>query len=149
MEGLLRLSGVLTQEDPSTTDLSALEAQLARRRSSSQDHHGPSRDGSSVAGRGSSRHTPQQGDASRSPPEVEETKPKDPSATQATSQKTDKNDVESLADMMCSLMTNNFGETRFIGETTHSALLQPLTDQRLARARLPDFPSSRQRVSSG
>jgi len=57
-------------------------------------------------------------------------------------------EVSALSEMMCSLVTNNDGETRYIGEPWYVIrVLSPLLT--LPKALRPDFLSSRQRVCSG
>lgn len=109
MESLLRLSGVVSNEDADATDLGTLEKRLAEKTAASQREDTPanrnstsaqSKDGSSNA------NTPQQTVAS---PETanESPEPDKEGKTEA--------EVEALSDMMCSLVTNNCGETRYIG----------------------------------
>lgn len=109
MESLLRLSGVVSNEDADATDLGTLEKRLAEKTAAGQREDTPatrnstsaqSKDGSSNA------NTPQQTvtspDSANGTPE-----PEKGGKTEA--------EVEALSDMMCSLVTNNCGETRYIG----------------------------------
>jgi hypothetical protein len=112
MESLLRLSGLLSEDDAGATDLGTLEkrladktAELGKEGSSSKRNSGtpgPQKDGSASA-----NGTPRPAVAS-------------PAASQSTSPEPTKSgkgegEVEALSDMMCSLVTNNCGETRYIG----------------------------------
>lgn len=114
MESLLRLSGLLTEDDIGKTDLAELEKQLASRsgvdgkRASKSIHRTASvarpsspdslnRDESTQE---SGLASPQSG---RSSPEAE---------------KRSEGEVEALSDLMCSLVTNNSGETRYFGMST-------------------------------
>jgi hypothetical protein len=70
------------------------------------------------------------------------------SATPASAQ--GEGEVEALSEMMCSLVTNQSGETRYIGKIIcrHTvAWMSMLTN--LTQALHPDSPFSRQRASSG
>jgi len=95
MESLLKLSGLLPDDK---TDLGDLERRLTEQ--------SQGRASVSVAGRSSSEsvrgHTP----GSSSMHSV---------INSPTSKGKDEEEAENLSDMMCSLVTNNCGETRFIG----------------------------------
>lgn len=80
MESLLKLSGILNEEDDDK-DLGTLEKRLAPHVEK--------------------QPTPNSSTDSPEPPKV----PKGP-----------EEEVEALSDMMCSLVTNNCGESRYIGE---------------------------------
>ncbi len=127
MENLLRLSGLLTEEEGGKTDLGMLEQRLRReseRRSQSvQGGSMPAsprqRQGSSVrdtpGGEEESTHGSQQQTAvNRQGPESE----------RRTGEKAPK-EVEALSDMMCSLVTNNQGETKYIGSSSGFSIFSP------------------------
>ncbi|KAL8667270.1 MAG: hypothetical protein Q9202_000843 [Teloschistes flavicans] len=115
MEALLKLSGLLSDEDVDRTDLSMLEKRLAdkaiaRSNSSTPSDTTRSQSGSQPPASATSGSllsptaankllTPQS--KSNSPNPAEETHKEE--------------EVEALSDMMCSLVTNNCGETRYIG----------------------------------
>ncbi|KAK8199056.1 fungal-specific transcription factor domain protein [Phyllosticta capitalensis] len=142
MESLLRLSGLLSEDDDGRTDLGTLEKRLADKRAESRNGAGSSRtsyDGGSQArdGTPSQRGTPQQGPDLPSPKSVvtspvppsrpektqeQQTRPR--SQAQAQGQKPEE-EVESLSDMMCSLVTNNCGETRYIGSSSGFSIFSP------------------------
>lgn len=110
MESLLKMSGLLSDEDAGKTDLGTLEKRLAEKVSSNSE---PKRRestkpmvSSSAPGVDSHHSTPQQ-DTHSSPHN---------SITTPIS-KVKNEEVENLSDMMCSLVTNNCGETRYIGRT--------------------------------
>jgi hypothetical protein len=126
MESLMRLSGVLPEDDDGSTDLATLERRLEARagrsatpRTSIDDRRASM--APPTTGHSTSHSTPAQpalpsprsGTASPEPEEHMET-PKDK----------DKEE-DALAEMMCSLVTNNCGETRYIG--TLSTLLVTTT----------------------
>ncbi|KAE9992947.1 hypothetical protein EG327_007255 [Venturia inaequalis] len=119
MESLLRLSGVVSNEDADATDLGTLEKRLAEKTAASQREDSPanrnsasaqSKDGSSNA------NTPQQ--TVTSPDSVNDSpEPEKEGQTEA--------EVEALSDMMCSLVTNNCGETRYIGSSSGFSIFSP------------------------
>ena len=112
MEHLLKMSGLLTEEEAGRTDLGTLEKRLAdkassngnvRRTESPRPNH--SGDSSSAHVNDSQRGTPRR-DSQSSPRE---------SMTSPGTEGEKREDVENLSDLMCSLVTNNVGETRYIG----------------------------------
>ena len=108
MESLLRMSGLLNEEDGGRTDLGSLEKQLANRssnRNSGTPDHSAQSDSQSRT-RGSQHSTPQMDKIAT--PKSSLASPESPKEREA--------EVEELSDMMCSLVTNNCGETRYIGE---------------------------------
>jgi len=125
MESLLRLSGLLSQDDEGSTDLGLLEQRLAKqagRKASSPMTH-------SEYSRRSSQHA----DASRtsSPqhhaflsPTSKVTSPREAQADEKSTTKEER-DVEALSDMMCSLVTNNQGETRYLGSSSGFSIFSP------------------------
>jgi hypothetical protein len=113
MESLLRLSGLLSEDDAGATDLGTLEKRLAEKTVELGKDGTSSKRNSGTPGapNDESVHgTPRQGGIPS------------PAASGSTSTspeptKTEKKEgeVEALSDMMCSLVTNNCGETRYIG----------------------------------
>ena len=120
MESLLRLSGMLSEEDEGRTDLGTLEKRLAdRSRSTGSSPAEASHQPESVAGQSSaeSQHaTP----AARNGSTVSV---HSNAVTPEPASKESREEVEALSDMMCSLVTNNCGETRYIGEQEVLAML--------------------------
>ncbi|KAL4890754.1 fungal-specific transcription factor domain protein [Aspergillus ambiguus] len=125
MESLLRLSGLLSEDDGGKTDLGTLEKRLADR---------------SLAGGGGSNATKspnrfnvpasaapsQQNTASHhSTPRMDSHSSPRTAATSPDSPKESENEVEGLSDMMCSLVTNNCGETRYIGSSSGFSIFSP------------------------
>jgi sRNA-binding protein len=107
MEALLRLSGLLTDEDAETSDLQTLEKKLAEKNAQIQRNRETSAESlpESIEEK-SNTPTPQ-------PPE----RTKDDKTAQPTSKNKKKDDeVEALSEAMCSLVTNNYGDTRYIGK---------------------------------
>lgn len=121
MESLLRLSGLLGGEDDGRTDLGALERRLADNSHLQSKGGTPTKDSASSNSEGQTR-THQ---SPNSAPQVEKfpnpmQSPGDqPSEEQRPIEKEEA--VEELSDMMCSLVTNNCGESRYIG-TRHGQL---------------------------
>lgn len=146
MESLLRLSGLLTEDDGGRTDLGTLEKRLAERGSSgprsnvaspqsqtSPMVHAAGRMSASAAG------TPHDNNRVTKSPPNDITSPggAHQSAQQQRSQQQQPQDqpqpqgqkkpenVDALADQMCSLITNNSGETRYIGSSSGFSIFSP------------------------
>lgn len=112
MESLLRLSGILSEEDlAGATDLGTLEKRLADKTAAAKEKASPDGSGSTPGVREgqdvSTNGTPRPG--ATASPRSEETSPEPPKSGRS------EGEVEELSDMMCSLVTNNCGETRYIG----------------------------------
>jgi hypothetical protein len=139
MESLLRLSGLLSEDDLGATDLGTLEkrlqdktAQLSRERDTGDESskrtstpESETRDSASPAEvRASTEQRSLNGHPS---PEASTSAP--PKSNSGRSE----DEVEALSDMMCSLVTNNCGETRYIGQFMHARTLIDLrsNDSRL------------------
>ena len=128
MESLMRLSGVLPEDDDGSTDLATLEKRLAdRARSSATPITQPAEDR-----RASVAQTTEKSDVT--PP----TQPSLPSPRSGTSSpepprrtNTGEKDEDALAEMMCSLVTNNCGETRYIGEYIWKSVVDMLIIRRI------------------
>ena len=108
--------GLLNEDDNGRTDLGTLEKRLAEKNQSQ-------RDSSQAAGSNPtspSQSTPNEGDESTprstlaSPEPQSQSKNGDKRHSTVDSEKSPE-EVEELSDMMCSLVTNNCGETRYIG----------------------------------
>ena len=121
MESLLKLSGLLSEEDGDRTDLGTLEKRLADQTNKTSNPGTPSKSpsGSSSTGTAarpsseSQRDTPRTGD--HLTPKSAVTSPEPLKETVTANAKASEEEVEALSDMMCSLVTNNCGETRYIG----------------------------------
>jgi hypothetical protein len=114
MESLLRLSGLLSEDD-GKTDLGTLEKRLADR-SLANGGFNPMKSPNNRFNGSSSASQSQQNTASRhSTPRMESQSSPRTAATSPDSPKESETEVEGLSDMMCSLVTNNCGETRYIG----------------------------------
>jgi hypothetical protein len=108
------MSGLLSDEDAGKTDLGTLEKRLAEKVSSNsepkkRESTKPMVLSSAPPGVDSHHSTPQRDTHSS---------PRNSITTPMSDNEKEKNEeVENLSDMMCSLVTNNCGETRYIGRT--------------------------------
>ncbi|KAK4552529.1 hypothetical protein LTR86_010373 [Recurvomyces mirabilis] len=161
MENLLRLSGLLAEDDGGRTDLGTLEKRLAERQgSTSQDSSPAVASGSPLApitagpapphrqadlNRASANGTPRSNNRTPAsvhtalpPPPLKAASPASattaapppppPSATKSIPDnpfKQPEKTVDMLADQMCSLITNNCGETRYIGSSSGFSIFSP------------------------
>lgn len=112
MESLLRLSGILSEEDlAGATDLGTLEKRLADKTAAAKEKASSDGSGSTPGVKESqeisTNSTPRPGTTAS--PRSAETSPEPPKSGRS------EEEVEALSDMMCSLVTNNCGETRYIG----------------------------------
>ncbi|EXJ72140.1 uncharacterized protein A1O5_04644 [Cladophialophora psammophila CBS 110553] len=117
MESLLRMSGLLSEEEAGKTDLGTLEKRLAEKASSREfsahktDSPGATK---SSANSATAENSPRPG-SQRDSLET----PRDNITSPSTDgEKTGREDVENLSEAMCSLVTNNVGETRYIGSSS-------------------------------
>ncbi|PMD43578.1 hypothetical protein L207DRAFT_542783 [Hyaloscypha variabilis F] len=122
MESLLRLSGLLTEDDNGRTDLGTLEKRLAEKRESQRQSEAPGSQPTSP-----SHSTPYEGNSStpRSTLASPEPNTKNGDKRKSTISEKSEEEVEALSDMMCSLVTNNCGETRYIGSSSGFSIFSP------------------------
>lgn len=106
MESLLKLSGLLNEKDGDRTDLGTLEKRLADKASAQSSEESPE---------GESNLASQPNDSQRNTPPLEKVLTPKSSMASPESPKEAEEEVEALSDMMCSLVTNNCGETKYIG----------------------------------
>lgn len=112
MESLLRLSGLLSEDEAGKApDLLTLEKRLAHRSGSSNGA------ATKVPTPGSSTACLQSSGPTHSTPHIESQPSPQTSDNSPESQDGKEYEVEALSDMMCSLVTNSCGETRYIGMT--------------------------------
>jgi hypothetical protein len=109
MESLLRLSGLLSEDDGGKTDLGTLEKRLADRTNALTAAKSSNKAMAQAVQQAPSSHQ-------TTPPMDSQSSPQT-AATSPESQKSE-TEVEALSDMMCSLVTNNCGETRYIGRVS-------------------------------
>lgn len=110
MEQLLKISGLITDEEAGRSDLGAIERRLAEKTKS-----GSSRMESPRPSIDTPNSTQRPTDSHGGSPNLASASPRD-SVSSAVGADHDKSlDVESISDAMCSLVTNGAGETRYIG----------------------------------
>ncbi|GAM84826.1 hypothetical protein ANO11243_028270 [Dothideomycetidae sp. 11243] len=127
MESLLRMSGLLAEDDGGKTDLGTLEKRLADKVAargasvtSPTEASSPPNQKQRSHGSASAGGTPQIA-AISSPQSADHASPGSTSHTQGQS----KEDVEALADQMCSLVTNTQGESRYFGSSSGFSIFSP------------------------
>ncbi|KAK2603769.1 hypothetical protein QQS21_004054 [Conoideocrella luteorostrata] len=126
MEHLLRLSGLLSEDD-NGTDLGALEKKLAEKsRQASTVATSPMSPSQTISAHDGIDSTPQSALTSPDPTKDKQSDEKRKSITPAE----DANDqgeeeVAALSEMMCSLVTNQSGETRYIGSSSGFSIFSP------------------------
>ena len=116
MESLLKLSGLLGDEDGDKTDLGMLEKRLVDKASSRSNAESPA--GTTERSTASSGQ-PGQLVSPKITPQIDKLptpQPSDASPEPSKEKEEERPEVEELSDMMCSLVTNNCGETRYIGK---------------------------------
>ncbi|PPJ53324.1 hypothetical protein CBER1_00931 [Cercospora berteroae] len=141
MENLLRLSGLLAEDDGGRTDLGTLEKRLAEQSKTSksnvaspQSTHSSTRQASGANGKDT--NTPPQNESLESTATANTASPTayngngnssspDPVRRSTDVSRKDAQDVDALADQMCSLITNNVGETRYIGSSSGFSIFSP------------------------
>lgn len=111
MEQLLKISGLITDEEAGRSDLGAIERRLAEKtRASSNRTYSPK----------PSVDTPNSGqpnnDSHSGSSNTVSASPRDSIASPVPNEADKSQDVESISDAMCSLVTNGAGETRYIGK---------------------------------
>nr|POE56226.1 putative transcriptional regulatory protein [Quercus suber] len=132
MESLLRLTGVVTEEDGGRTDLATLEKRLEERQSAGVK----SAESSPASPHGfvplAPRHALSNG-AARPVAAMAATSPDGSNKASVNALESDGShsfrkeakEVDALADQMCSLITNNYGETRYIGSSSGFSIFSP------------------------
>ncbi|KAI1341992.1 N-terminal binuclear Zn cluster-containing protein [Xylariaceae sp. FL0016] len=126
MESLLRLSGLLGDDDEST-DLATLEKRLAEkhqhsRQASQAPQSNPTSPSQATSGRDGTASTPQ---SSLTSPEPTKDKEFKRDHSHEPEEKKDEEEVAALSEMMCSLVTNQSGETRYIGSSSGFSIFSP------------------------
>jgi hypothetical protein len=120
MESLLRLSGLLSEGDGRKTDLRALEKRLADQYDTTglSASHNPHK--INISSHSQTAMPKQNSSSHYSTPRLESQLSPRTAARSPESQKESEAEVEGLPDMMCSLVTNNCGETQYIGKHLNS-----------------------------
>ncbi|EJT77502.1 fungal specific transcription factor domain-containing protein [Gaeumannomyces tritici R3-111a-1] len=122
MESLLRLSGLLGEDD-GATDLGTLERRLAektRSRQASMVASNPTSPSHTASGPEGNASTPQSALTSPEPPKDEKRNSLTPE-----NEGEKEEEVAALSEMMCSLVTNNSGETRYLGSSSGFSIFSP------------------------
>ncbi|KAF2794852.1 hypothetical protein K505DRAFT_360744 [Melanomma pulvis-pyrius CBS 109.77] len=121
MESLMRLSGVLPDDDDGSTDLATLERRLADRAGQA----GTPGNRASEERRSSSAQTATH-KSSVTPVQPGLPSPRSGTASpEPASNANGDKEEDALAEMMCSLVTNNCGETRYIGSSSGFSIFSP------------------------
>ncbi|KAI0021928.1 N-terminal binuclear Zn cluster-containing protein [Xylariomycetidae sp. FL0641] len=126
MESLLRLSGLLGEDDEST-DLATLEKRLAEKHQQSRQASqaltsNPTSPAQTTSGHEGPASTPQ---SSLTSPEPTKEKEFRRDQSEQPESKKDEEEVAALSEMMCSLVTNQSGETRYIGSSSGFSIFSP------------------------
>lgn len=137
MESLLKLSGLLNEKDGDRTDLGTLEKRLADKASTQNALESPE---------GRSKSISHPDNRQQNTPPLEKILTPKSSAASPETPKEPEEEVEALSDMMCSLVTNNCGETRYIGKALMTRLFEPADSSQDHRQA---FPYSRPKAFSG
>ncbi|PGH15981.1 hypothetical protein AJ80_05357 [Polytolypa hystricis UAMH7299] len=120
MESLLRLSGLLTEADSGKTDLGVLEKRLADKSAMAGANPpkppAPTGQLNPMNSQLPSRHSTPRNDSHSSPKST---------MTSPSSQRDSEAELDNISDMMCSLVTNNAGETRYIGSSSGFSIFSP------------------------
>lgn len=115
----MRLSGVLPEDDDGSTDLATLERRLADRAGQRQTEEAETPGvHASMERRASSIHPAQHATQKTTPVQPGLPSPRSGTTSpEPQKQGNDDKEGDTLAEMMCSLVTNNYGETRYIGKS--------------------------------
>ncbi|KAI1366584.1 N-terminal binuclear Zn cluster-containing protein [Xylaria arbuscula] len=128
MENLLRLSGLLGEDDEAT-DLATLEKRLMEKQHQSKhgsigsqaSHSNPTSPSQTTSGHDGLDSAPQSALTSPEPTKEREFgRDRSPSSDLRNEE-----EVEALSEMMCSLVTNQEGETRYIGGSSGFSIFSP------------------------
>lgn len=132
MESLLRMSGLLTEEEAGRTDLGTLEKRLAEKASATSKDTPINRTNSPAGVKSSTASMADGSPRPGSQPDSNNT-PRDTIGSPSTEGDKTGQEVENLSEAMCSLVTNNIGETRYIGGwwNWHPSRTNALTNSRL------------------
>lgn len=110
MEQLLKISGLITDEEAGRSDLGAIERRLAEK-----TRAGSNRTNSPKPSVDTPNSTQRANDSHGGSPTPANMSPRGSVASPVPADADKSQDVESISDAMCSLVTNGAGETRYIG----------------------------------
>ncbi|KAF1816580.1 hypothetical protein P152DRAFT_129067 [Eremomyces bilateralis CBS 781.70] len=117
MESLLRLSGLLSDDDDGRTDLGTLEKRLSEKAQQRREQ--------SASAQGDQTSTTDRLENGTDATSQHISSPGSGNTTSPEPQRSREEEVEALSDMMCSLVTNNCGETRYIGSSSGFSIFSP------------------------
>jgi len=111
------MSGLLSEEEAGRTDLGMLEKRLAEKATSVNTQPQSLRDSPKAAASTGSSSAPIAESQGDTPSKDNYTSPQDSITSPGTEGDSQKQpEAENLSELMCSLVTNNSGETRYIGK---------------------------------
>ncbi|KAF6836127.1 fungal specific transcription factor domain-containing protein [Colletotrichum plurivorum] len=135
MENLLRLSGLLGEDDNGETDLGTLEKRLAEKhqqsRQASQVASNPTSPSQATSGQNENESAPHSALTSPEPTKDSHShshshkESKEGDGRKSVEPEKTEEEVEALSEMMCSLVTNQSGETRYIGSSSGFSIFSP------------------------
>ncbi|KAK5945477.1 hypothetical protein PMZ80_002682 [Knufia obscura] len=112
MEQLLKMSGLISDEEAGRSDLAAIERRLAEKHKSQ-----PKTTSSPKLSLDTPNSSAQRNDSQAGTPSINNMSPRE-SVTSPGSVSDKPEQIENISDMMCSLVTNGSGETRYIGSSS-------------------------------
>ncbi|KAK7749753.1 hypothetical protein SLS53_000332 [Cytospora paraplurivora] len=121
-------SGCLLDEEDGATDLGTLEKKLAEKKEESRQasqaaQSSPTSPSQATSGHDASELTPRSSLTSLESPKDADDRRKSMDGKQ---QDKESEEVEALSEMMCSLVTNTSGETRYIGSSSGFSIFSPM-----------------------
>lgn len=140
---------MLGEDDNGATDLGTLEKKLAEKqqsRQASQAASNPTSPSQTASGQDGASSTPRSSLASPEPTK-ESDKRKSPSPEDK--KEDEEEEVAALSEMMCSLVTNNYGETRYIGKNILGTISNPWGSADLSQAPRRDTLSFHPKAYNG
>ncbi|EED20142.1 fungal specific transcription factor, putative [Talaromyces stipitatus ATCC 10500] len=120
LEGLLKMAGIADNE----SDIPSIERRLQQAQQQSQ-HGDLNTFSAAVAAARSSLENPQKSSTGSLHSTPRDSNSSSRVAESPTSQEDKEHEVEALSDMMCSLVTTNCGETRYIGSSSGFSIFSP------------------------
>ncbi|KAJ6438482.1 fungal specific transcription factor [Purpureocillium lavendulum] len=126
MEHLLRLSGLLGEDETGATDLGELEKKLTEKTRQASMAATISNPTSPSLGTAAAENTSTPQSALTSPEPTKESHKDDKRKSITPAEESqEEEEVEALSEMMCSLVTNQCGETRYIGSSSGFSIFSP------------------------
>ncbi|PHH86467.1 hypothetical protein CDD83_10204 [Cordyceps sp. RAO-2017] len=127
MEHLLKLSGLLSEDDNGATDLGELEKKLTEktRQASMVTISSATSPSQGTSGQDGTNSTPHSALTSPEPGKETHRVDEKRKSIMSTDESQGEEEVEALSEMMCSLVTNQCGETRYIGSSSGFSIFSP------------------------